>query len=101
MIDPSSRYRNIPTFTLRSGDGQTTSYLGRRFPADVPPQGMATYRVIAGDRPDLLAARTLNDPLAFWRLAEANLMVDPWSLTTTPGQVIRLPASVATFQVTP
>lgn len=100
MIDPSSRYRNVPVFTLQTSDGQTTPYLGRRFPIDVPPQGMTPHRVIAGDRPDLLAARTLNDPLAFWRIAEANLMVDPWSLTTKPGQIIRLPAAVATFQVT-
>jgi hypothetical protein len=99
MIDPSSRYRSVPIFTLQAGDGQITSYLGRRFPASTPPQGTAMYRVVAGDRPDLLAARTLNDPLAFWRLAETNLMIDPWALTTAPGQVIRLPTSAVTFEV--
>ena len=99
MIDPSSRYSDVPTLSMQGSDGRTVRYLGRRFPANVSTTGAVTYHVSSGDRPDLLAARALNDPLAFWRVAEFNLMLDPWSLTETPGQRIRLPAAAATFQV--
>lgn len=99
MIDPSSRYRDVPTLSMQGSDGRTVRYLGRRFPATSSTQGAPAYQVRSGDRPDLLAARTLNDPLAFWRLADFNLMLDPWALTATPGQTIRIPAAAVTFQV--
>jgi hypothetical protein len=99
MIDPASRYRDVPTLTLQTDAGRTVRYLGRRFPVSVSTPGETPHRVNAGDRPDLLAARALNDPLAFWRLAEANLLLDPWALTTQPGRIIRLPSSAVTFQV--
>jgi len=99
MIDPSSRYRDVPIQTIQTADGRAVRYLGRRFPMTLATPGETTYRVMSGDRPDLLAARALNDPLAFWRLADRNLMLDPCALTAAPGQTIRMPAAGATFQV--
>jgi hypothetical protein len=147
MIDPASRYRDVPIFSYLTSDGRTVRYLARRYPAPVagqaapapasggpaqiapafgaPPRGTPApagpargvpapggsvpsgsdaasvdYLVRAGDRPDLLAMRTFADPLAFWRLADANLLLDPWDLVAVPGRVIRLPSPAGTFQVT-
>lgn len=53
---------------------------------------MAARHVVAGhDRPDLLAARHLSDALAYWRIADANAVVDPHELTDTLGRRIALP----------
>ena len=99
MIDPASRYRDVPIFSHQTNDGRTVRYLGRRFPAVVATPGGVDFRIHAGDRPDLLAARALADPLAFWRIAEINRVLDPSDLTAAPGRTIRLPSPVATFQV--
>lgn len=53
----------------------------------------AHWTVRAGERPDTVAAQVLGDPLLYWRLADANAVLDPASLTDTPGRRIRLPGS--------
>ncbi|WP_282004287.1 hypothetical protein [Propioniciclava sinopodophylli] len=76
------------------GDGglRTVRYLRRR-PAPreptLPP--LALHRVVAGDRPDLLASRHLGDPTVWWRIADANRVLDPAELTATPGDVVVIP----------
>ena len=42
-------------------------------------------------RPDQLAARTLGDPTAYWRLCDANNESDPTELTSQAGRYIRVP----------
>jgi hypothetical protein len=37
-----------------------------------------------GERPDLLAARYLNDPAGYWRIAEQNDVMLPEALTEMP-----------------
>lgn len=67
-------------------------YLRRRAsPAQptVPP--LALHRVADDDRLDLLAARYLGDPLAAWRIADANAALDPFAVTATPGDVVVVP----------
>ena len=100
MIDATSRYRDTPVLRLQAGTGDVIPYLARRCLAEIPipGSGSSALRVQAGDRPDLLAAQVLGDPLAFWRIAEANRVLDPWSLTASPGAVIRLPSAAATFR---
>jgi nucleoid-associated protein YgaU len=44
----------------------------------------------ASDRLDLIAARTLGDPLLFWRIADANLALDPFDLVE-PGRALTVP----------
>lgn len=95
MTEPGSRYHGVPTaeLTVRSADDtlRQIRYLRRRF---LPPlDGMvviAEHRVSEGDRIDNLSARYLGDPLAYWRIADANHALQPETLTDPPGHVIRI-----------
>jgi nucleoid-associated protein YgaU len=81
--------------STRAGD--EIVYLRRRF---VPQPGsfaaITEHVARDGDRLDLLAQRYLGDAEAWWRIADANPVLDPADLTATPGQRIRitLPAGV-------
>jgi hypothetical protein len=92
MFDQTSRYARVPTATVVLPDGREVTVARRRL---VPPG--ASLRLLAevvvgpGERPDLLAARTLGDPTQFWRLADANDAMDPSELTAVPGRVVRVP----------
>ena len=44
-----------------------------------------------GDRLDLITARTLGDPEAFWRVCDANDALDPAELTSEAGRRLRVP----------
>ncbi|HEY1345685.1 MAG TPA: LysM domain-containing protein [Streptosporangiaceae bacterium] len=88
---PSSRYSGVETATLSTKDGRTLAYLRRRF---IPPpdrfQLLVEHVVSDGDRLDLIAANYLGDPEQFWRLCDANAVMDPEELTAKVGQVIRI-----------
>jgi hypothetical protein len=45
------------------------------------------------DRLDLVAFRALRDPLQAWRIADANLAMDPLGLCRRAGDPLRLPGS--------
>lgn len=53
-------------------------------------------RCVEGDRRDLLAARHLGDAELWWRLADANGVIDPVGMTEPPGRALRvtLPADM-------
>jgi len=92
MFDASSRYAAVETATLRDADGRAIAYIRRRF----LPQGsgmplLAEVVVAQGDRLDLITARTLGDPEAFWRICDANNALDPAALTSAPGRRLRVP----------
>jgi hypothetical protein len=94
---PTSRYHDVEVATLESTDGRRIPYLRRRFVP--PPESFATLRehvVVAGERPDHLAARHLGDPEGYWRIADANGALSPEELTATPGRRVRitLPAGI-------
>src|SRR5258708_28914312 len=66
--------------------GRQIPYLRRRF----LPQGrkmpqLAEVRPNPGDRIDLLAARTIGDPLQFWRICDANDTMNPFDLLAESG----------------
>jgi hypothetical protein len=59
-----------------------------------PPSAIAVavrHAVRSLDRPDLLGAKYLGDPLLYWRIADANAVVDPNELTDTPGGRVAIP----------
>lgn len=92
MFDISSRYYNLETATIATKDGRTVAYKRRRF----LPQGeslplLVDVTVAQGDRLDLIAARTLGDSLHFWRICDANDVMDPLELTAEPGKILRVP----------
>jgi len=92
MFDHGSRYAGLPVLRHQSVDGTWTSYVSRRFlPAGAQLQLLAEVAVAPRDRPDVLTARTLGDPTVFWRVADANDVMDPVELVDEPGSHVRIP----------
>jgi len=96
MFDHTSRYYTLDTATLTAPDGSVTVYVRRRF----LPQGgslplMLEAAVMPGDRLDLLANRVYGDPLAFWRIGDANDALDPLEMladaAANPTRRLRVP----------
>ncbi len=92
MILNNSRYYYLATVTYDDGSGQRFAYKQRRF----LPQGydlplLVEVTVADGDRLDLIAARTLGDPLQFWQVADANNAMNPFDLTGEIGLPLRVP----------
>src|SRR5687768_9258880 len=87
-FDAHSRYRGAAIALLPQAGGEPPlPYVGRRFIPqlrDIPAAARVT--ITSGDRPDLLAQRTLGEPLLYWRVADANVVSDPFDLTDTPGR---------------
>ncbi len=92
MNDPNSRYAAMQTLTRIDEDGQQVVYLDRRF---LPPSDrfhIAHHEPVRfGDRPDLIAARTLGDPLVAWRLADANGAMHPMELVSPNQGLVGIP----------
>lgn len=88
---PSSRYFGIETASFTLSDGREISYLRRRF---VPPADrfalLLLHTVTEGERLDNITAKYMDDPAAFWRVADGNSPMRPEALTETPGRAIRI-----------
>lgn len=92
MFDHTSRYYKIKDATYITEGGDRVLYKLRRFlpcGEDLPALGQVT--VMEGDRPDLVTARTLGDPLQFWRVCDANDAMDPFEMTEQPGRQLKIP----------
>ena len=94
MFEPGSRYFALEEATFTFADGRTVAYKRRRF----LPQGrtlprLAVVTVEAGDRLDLIAARTLGDPEQFWRICDVSAELRPGDLEQ-PGRRITVPLVV-------
>lgn len=103
LLPPDSRYSDVGTAIYEMAAPDTTSgvrrvvYFRRRFLPE--PSTFATLRehiVTDGERLDLIAARELGDPLAFWKLCDANRLARPLAFNGPPGSrlVVPLPAGV-------
>ena len=89
---PTSRYAEVGVDAYDPGDGAAPMpFLRRRF-CPRPERLALLYEVgvVEGDRRDLLGARHLGDPELWWRLADANAVVDPRALTDTIGRRLRV-----------
>ena len=88
-----SRYYASSTLQYTAPNGQTITYLARRF---VPQPGAPNYATVAqhtvkhGDRLDLLAAKYLGDPLLYWLICDANGAIRPDQLVEKPGTVLNI-----------
>ncbi|MEU8460388.1 LysM domain-containing protein [Streptomyces sp. NPDC029003] len=86
-----SRYAGaeIATTAVADGAGGTREvrYLRRR-PLPDPRRlaVLALHPVARGDRMDLVAARHLGDPTAFWLIADANGALDPDALVAPEAE---------------
>lgn len=97
MFDFTSRYAALETATITGPDGQTLTYVRRRFlPRGKELPLLQEVTVGQGDRLDLITARTLGDPTGYWRICDANDAQNPSELTEEVGQVLRVPVPQTT-----
>lgn len=76
------RYDDVPTADLQvtAPDGSrrfVRHYRRRAIPAPAQHVPLATHLVAPHDRLDLISHRYTQDPLGFWRIADANAALDP------------------------
>jgi hypothetical protein len=88
----NSRYVSVETAAYTTPDGRKIAYLRRRF----LPQGESLPLLVEviwteGERLDLVAARTIGDPEQFWRICDANNMMNPFDIVVEPGDTLRVP----------
>jgi hypothetical protein len=81
VFDYTSRYYNLPETQHTLPSGRIVTYKRRRFlPVAASLPLLAEVQPQQGERLDLLTWRTLGDPLQFWRICDANDVVDPFAL---------------------
>jgi hypothetical protein len=88
MFTAASRYHGVDGARYEPpGGGDPIPYVRRRLlpdPATLTPTGFHTVAV--DDRLDRVAAAAFGDPELFWRIADANPVLDPAELTARPGR---------------
>jgi hypothetical protein len=90
MFEPTSRYSSLKTEIFVTPEDRQVHYKRRRFlPQAKDLQYLTEITVAAGDRLDLIAARTLGSPELFWRLCDANNVMNPFDLAQ-PGRSLRI-----------
>ena len=79
MFDPKSRYANIQTYPVVDRRGRTVQVV----PATPAPDAkvIGYHALKQGQRLDHLAAKYLKDPAGFWRICEANDVMQAEMLT--------------------
>ena len=89
----NSRYSGVALAVLQRRPGEPAlAYVRRRFIAARNAMAVAAQHVVsAGERPDTLGALYFADPLLYWRIADANAVIDPHELTDTAGQRVDIP----------
>lgn len=89
MLDPDSRYRSTPTTEHVTANGRAIVHLRRRFlPPGASLSPIARAVVTEADRLDLISARTIGDPVQYWRICDANDAMNPAELEAEPGRVL-------------
>jgi|SRR5215831_3694006 len=92
MFFRGSRYEPIAEASLTTKDGRVVQYKRMRF---IPPNAAPArtfVKTLEGDRPDIVAFRTIGDPEQFWRLCDLNLVRRPVDLTAVAGRLVAIPA---------
>ena len=87
----TSRYHDAEIGVHRQADGTEVRYAKRRLLPPLDQQETQDHTVGAGERPDLLAQHHFGDPTQWWRIADANPVLDPRELTDEAGRTIELP----------
>lgn len=86
----TSRYYGIDTLTSAQ-NGRQITYLKRRFlPSPDLFSVLQLHTVTDGERLDNIAANFMNDPTLFWRIADPNAAMNPFTLTAQPGTVLEI-----------
>lgn len=85
MFDPSSRYHKLEiahfTHPRSNNPSQTSAYVRRRFlPQIQKGTPLIEHQVTQSDRLDNITTRYLGDPTQFWRICDANHILNPQDL---------------------
>lgn len=82
MFDEKSRYASAATEAVPDARGRTVTVV---LPPPAPNQSLLGIHVLRqGERLDHLAARYLDNPAGYWRIAEQNDVMLPEALTEAP-----------------
>jgi hypothetical protein len=88
MFDSKSRYVKAEQYTVTDARGRTVTVVA---PPPPPEQAQLGIHLLKqGERLDLLAAKYVNDPAGYWRIAEQNDVMLPEALTE--AREIEIPA---------
>jgi hypothetical protein len=79
MFDSRSRYAKAETYAVTDARGREVKVVAPPPPPDQLQLGIHLLK--QGERPDLLAAKYLDDPAGYWRIAEQNDAMLPEALT--------------------
>ena len=92
MYDHASRYYALETATITLPDGRTVAYTRARLLPDGDQMPLLVETPTKqGERPDQLTHRTLGDPMQYWRICDANNVMDPLELVAETGRIVRIP----------
>ncbi|MEU3708779.1 hypothetical protein [Streptomyces catenulae] len=89
----SSRYAGIGIGVHTGPDGMEVRYAKRRLlppPAEADDESVP-HVVGSGERPDQLGQRYFGDSAQWWRIADANPVLEPRELTAEAGAEIAVP----------
>lgn len=95
---PDSRYHGV-ALALFEPDPNTPgrAYVLRRFiPQERDIALLYRHIVQALERPDTLAAQAYGSTELYWRIADGNAVTDPFELTDTLAQRVKIPAPPGT-----
>jgi hypothetical protein len=88
----AGRYAGAEQRTFVAADGVRVRYLAPRvLPQLAAPAGFTQVEATERHRLDLVAQRTLRDPLLAWRIADANAAMDPFALCAVPVALLAIP----------
>lgn len=95
MFETNSRYYKIQdaniTFKDDEGGERKIVYKRRRFVPPMEDTGTLVEHIVTqGERLDNITARYMDDPTQFWRICDANLVLEPDELTDETGRSIRI-----------
>ena len=79
MFDSKSRYAKAETYVVTDARGRQVQVVSTPPPPEQLLLGIHLLK--QGERLDLLAAKYLNDPAGYWRIAEQNDVMLPEALT--------------------
>jgi hypothetical protein len=78
MFDAKSRYVKAETYLVTDARGREVTVVAPPAPPEQVQLGIHLLK--QGERLDLLAAKYLNDPAGYWRIAEQNNVMLPEAL---------------------
>jgi nucleoid-associated protein YgaU len=91
MFEHTSRYYVLDTEIYEALDGSEIKYVKRRFLPQGEDLPLFTEIIVrGGDRLDIIADSILGDAEQFWRICDANNVMDP-SCLLYPGLLLRIP----------